>query len=548
MAVTRPKRLVRFLTSIIEEIPSCEYRSYPLFDYYNHGLHYETSPKAVKPPRTQEEKIVQSRHTQYTTFALQGIPSTTAYLELTSPLPTCVKESSPQQTPSFSERHLQCVWADSRLRPKSITSREGDMIKVIDPGQWNLEAGPDFLNAILLIGPDQRRIQGDVEIHIAPADWNHHKHAEDPHYQRVVAHVTYTAGKSPLTSLPPGTVEISLKEEISAQPSFSFESIDLTAYPYSVLPETPRPCAHELQKWLPERLGTLLEAAGSCRMQQKADKIAYKLKDDSPDNVIYRELLGALGYKQNTAVCRELAERVPYETIRYLDPLEGYAVLLGVANLLPARPSARWDSGTRAFIRLAWDAWWRQQAEWQHAIIPKATWTLSSVRPQNHPIRRLAAAATIACNPESISARLAEIDCSDTILWYKGIAELFVPAHPLDYWNFRISFGSPIRDNPVAILGKPRLSALCANVLLPFLAVTGHPTETLIKALPPEQNNSIIRQTAHALFGRDHNPMLYSKSALRQQGLMQIFHDFCIRDRSGCEECALPSALKMNYH
>ena len=418
------------------------------------------------------------------------------------------------------------------------------MVTVIDPGTWNLEAGPDFLNSVLLIGPDQRRVQGDIEIHIDPSDWNHHKHAGDPHYKRVVAHVTYTEGKTPLTSLPPGTIEISLKNEISANPSFSFEAIDITAYPYAVLPETPRPCAHELQRWAPERLGPMLEAAGAFRMQSKAEKIAYKFEANTPDNVIYREIMGTLGYKQNTAIFRELALRVPYETMRRMDPLTGYAVLLGVANLLPSKPSARWDSDTRAFIRLIWDTWWKHQSEWQHLILPKRSWTLSSVRPQNHPIRRLVAAASIACKPDAISKQLSDPDCHNIDLWYQDIALLFTPPPPLDYWHYRISFGSPIRENTIAILGKPRMSALCANVLLPFLAATGLPTTSLINALPPEQNNSIMRKTAHSLLGRDHNPTLYSKSALRQQGLMQIFHDFCIQDRSGCEKCPFPAALK----
>jgi len=475
---------------------------------------------------------------------MPGAPSAALYESLLIEPSTRVRETSTGAAFHFTERHLQCVWADAHLRPASLVTRSGESLSVVDPGRWNLEAGPDFLDAVLLLGPERRRIQGDVEIHIRPADWVHHGHANDPRYRRVVAHVTYAPGNVSLDALPPGAVEVALREPLAASPSFSFESIDVTAYPYAALPDSPRPCAATLQGRDPDVLGSLLETAGVHRMQLKAERVATRLTKASADDVLYREILGALGYKQNTAVCRELAERVPYEAVRSLEPLAGYAVLLGVSGLLPSEPSPRWDAGTRAFVRLVWDAWWTRQAEWQGVMLERSDWNLSGVRPQNHPVRRLAAAAAFACHPESPANRLAATDTSDAATWRDAITRLFDAPPPLDYWHTRISLASPQRAKPIAIVGQPRLSAICANVLLPFLSATDVATTTLVANLPPEQSNAIIRQTAHALFGRDHNPVLYSKNGLRQQGLMQIFHDFCLSDRSGCQDCPLPKALQ----
>jgi hypothetical protein len=47
---------------------------------------------------------------------------------------------------------------------------------------------------------------------------------------------------------------------------------------------------------------------------------------------------------------------------------------------------------------------------------------------------------------------------------------------------------------------------------------------------------------AFALFGHDHHPALY-RSALRRQGLIQLFTDFCLNARAGCADCPLPAAL-----
>ena len=46
----------------------------------------------------------------------------------------------------WSERHLQCVWFDPELRPAGLKTGFGEDILVEDPGIWNSEAGPDFLD------------------------------------------------------------------------------------------------------------------------------------------------------------------------------------------------------------------------------------------------------------------------------------------------------------------------------------------------------------------------------------------------------------------
>ena len=52
----------------------------------------------------------------------------------------------------YSERHLQCVWFDEIYRPVVLHTLDGEEVMVESPGRWNLESGPDFLDAILLIG------------------------------------------------------------------------------------------------------------------------------------------------------------------------------------------------------------------------------------------------------------------------------------------------------------------------------------------------------------------------------------------------------------
>lgn len=463
-----------------------------------------------------------------------------AYRTLTAPPRGCVRQSAPGF--AHTERHLQCIWFDSALRPAELTTAEGERVNVISPGRWNLEAGPDFLDATLqLDGGDRRQLQGDVEIHIHPADWQRHGHGSDPRYRRVIAHVTYNAAAAPPDSLPPGALAIPLGEALAANPAFSMDAVDLTAYPYAVATGN-CPCAAILATWHPDRVTAMLEAAGAFRLEHKAARLAVALREQDADALLYRETMAALGYKHNAAPFRLLAARVPPAVLRPLAPLEAYALLLGVAGLLPPSPSPRWNPESRALLRRLWDAWWPQQSRWTPACLPASAWTLSSLRPQNHPVRRLAAAATLfAGNPQSPWQRLQTQwqrtgSIGDTAAW-------FAPPPPLEHWLHHLGFGGATRPTPVALVGSARRAAWGANVVLPLLAASGADMAALLPVLPPEQVNSVMRQTAHRLLGRDHNPSLYAKSNLRQQGLMQIFHDFCLAQRAGCATCPFADAL-----
>ena len=224
-------------------------------------------------------------------------PLAEAYARLLGSAPDSVREpQAPPYRPGFhwSERHLQCVWFDARYRPDVFPLTGGETLTVLDPGEWNLEAGPDFLNAALLVQPGARQIRGDVEVHVHPADWDAHDHQHDPSYDRVVAHVTWFAGPAPRT-LPQHVCALSLAEPILARPTLSLDDIDLKAYPHATLPPTPRPC-EALLKNAPDRARSLLAAAGHYRLQTKAARLRARLAQlGDRHQVFYEEVMAALG-------------------------------------------------------------------------------------------------------------------------------------------------------------------------------------------------------------------------------------------------------------
>ena len=175
----------------------------------------------------------------------------------------------------ITERHVQAVWYDAALRPKRLATRRGTPVEVVSPGEWNLGPGPDFTGAVLELGPERRRVVGDVEVHIRPADWDRHGHGADPNYRSVVAHVTWGCGPE-ARSLPPGAVSIWLGRFALANPAFSADAIDLAAYPYDRLPGEERPCSRALGGD-PDRAQALLAEAGRRRLAAKAERVRRRL-------------------------------------------------------------------------------------------------------------------------------------------------------------------------------------------------------------------------------------------------------------------------------
>lgn len=67
---------------------------------------------------------------------------------------------------------------------------EGESIEILDFGEWNMNAGPDFLFAKIKIGTTI--LAGNIEIHVKSSDWYFHQHSGDLAYNNVILHVVYT--------------------------------------------------------------------------------------------------------------------------------------------------------------------------------------------------------------------------------------------------------------------------------------------------------------------------------------------------------------------
>jgi len=479
-------------------------------------------------------------------FGAEYFPRSADYAPQRQPIPHLIKEPSMKgRAFAYSERHLQAVWYDPRWRPVNLKTHRGEEISVEFAGVWNLEAGPDFLGATLVVGPERRRITGDVELHIFPADWKRHGHAADPRYRNVCLHLTYFEGQLPDAELPPGALQAALRPSLKADPFFAFEHVDLTAYPYAGRADVP-PCRSVLSTWPVDDRSDFLDAAGHERMRRKTERYAAMISERGIDQVLYEAFMIALGYQHNKQAFHDLSFRLPVESMRVLaggDSDRAYALLAGMSGLLPDDMKDEWDEETRTQVRRWWDVWWRNR-EHLPAPMTRAQWRLNGIRPLNHPLRRMMAAAGLfASGLEGI--KLLErwvAGPSDELT--KRLMESMAPVKSA-YWSSRISLGGNAQATPIALLGRDRLDSMALNIVIPMAAACGFDpgqVRALMSAVKPEATNQVMKQTAYYLFGPDH-PSCLCRTANQRQGLLQVFHDYCLNDRSRCRQCELPQRL-----
>jgi hypothetical protein len=297
----------------------------------------------------------------------------------------------------------------------------------------------------------------------------------------------------------------------------------------------PTPCSRIIERWTPDERAALLESAGEERLRRKAERFAVSIQERGADQVLYEEVLCALGYKQNKAPFRHLAELVPVKRLREEargDLQTAYALLMGAAGLLPKQMKANWDAETKSFVRTLWDLWWKKRERWEHRIMTAGSWRLAGLRPMNRPERRIMAAADLFVR-HKIPER-SEHFIARARRWLESAKGI--------YWDHRLSFSGGRQNPSSALLGETRIDAILNNVFIPFLAAHGIRPARWLDRLPAEADNAIVRQTATALFGSDFPPSL-CHNGLRQQGLIQIYYDFCLNDRSRCAACELPALL-----
>ena len=422
----------------------------------------------------------------------------------------------------LTEMELQAHWFAGDFG-REFRTVDGRAARVVQFGVWNREAGPDFAEAaVSLDGGAPAR--GSIELDPEARDWERHGHAENPDYENVVLHVFTRAGTSEFFTR---TVQH------RHVPQVLLDVASLTSEPPNPQPAAiPGRCCAPLRALPEEQAREVLLGAAQFRLRKKAAALATLTELHGADEALYQALAATLGYKSNKLPFTLLAQRLPLKLLRKGD---ADALLFGVSGFLPATDLAAFDADTRSYVRGLWERWWPRRAEFERLAIAPAFWRMAGQRPANHPQRRLAALAGIIRHWPKIRALR---DCCAPVEVHEFFAQLRD-----EYWDHHYTVSSRPAAKRMALVGASRVTEMLANVFFP-LAIAADPTRwTGFKTLRAPLANQRVDVAALRLFADSPRAGEFLKFAALQQGLLQVYEDFCLRDASDCEQCPFPRQL-----
>jgi len=266
-----------------------------------------------------------------------------------------------------------------------------------------------------------------------------------------------------------------------------------------------------LQPDLQERLQTegiekFLDFLGDERLKQKKARIENLLKIADPDEALYRELMLALGYKNNKVQFLELAMILPYSAIRKLKSQDMIQkVLLYRAGFSKSKEDLPEDFDFSLKME-------------------KSVWQYKGTRPANYPEKRI----------EGIS-RLMFYSLEDGLysLFEKKIMENY--SQKVDK-KIAMNFSRAIMQifTATRAVGKTRAMEICFNIILPFFIVIFEQrgeskyADFLYKSYdlhPPLASNSITRTMGAQVFRDEKNDARRIVTSVRRyMGLILLYY------------------------
>ena len=353
------------------------------------------------------------------------------------------------------EEFLHYLWKYSLYDPEKLVDGSGNIIKVIRPGEYNRDSGPDFFNARISL--DRTVWAGNIEIHTRSSHFDTHGHQNDQAFDNVILHVVAENDKKVFNS----KGEEILTAAISFDPELYERYISLINNPYIIA------CQENIKEIDSFLMRHWLNALLIDRLKNKSELISriYEETGNDWEETFYRLLSRYFGFRINTEPFEMLASALPFRIIRkHSDNLfQIEAMLFGTAGMLEEGlfKDALSDEYYRSLIK----EYRILSAKYSLKPIHGWLWKFSRLRPANFPTVRISQLAAMLSVTGGLFSRVLE---SSGIIQLKELFEVTAS----QYWDDHFIFGKKtrtIRKNT----GSQAVSIFLINAVIPVIFVYG---------------------------------------------------------------------------
>lgn len=448
------------------------------------------------------------------------------------------------------EDFVQKLWNGQRFFNANLISIDGKDVRVLKPGVWNREEGPDFMHAEIEI--DGKLLVGDVEIHVKSSEWYSHKHHLNSRFNRVILHVVLYGDDFNLRTRLQNGRRISTLELLKWIDAPIGDLYDEMTQAEEDATNFCRVTGNRLHI---DNLKNVFKTLGTERFLEKADAVRLLRTRLNFEQILYEGIMEALGYSQNSKPLRELAQRVPFSVFDYKSEHEIQAILFGVAGMLPTQiekplPKSETDNPYIVALEKLWEVSEHTKNE---VCMDASKWHFGRIRPNNHPARRIVAMSQLIfqCKGSLMMYFLptcemaVNLETSITLREIRNKLLNLLTLEPSGYWVTHSNFGKGGTKN-AKLIGSDRALDILVNKILPVAYIWAVESEskklqdailTLYSDYTKMQDNSIIRQVGKHVFN-DVQPMrMIRPTAQIQQGIIRLYKNYCIDQL--CDLCPI---------
>ncbi|MDG1475890.1 MAG: DUF2851 family protein [Vicingaceae bacterium] len=419
------------------------------------------------------------------------------------------------------EDFLHYIWKYKLFNTSNLVTSNGEVIKLINFGLHNTDAGPDFFNGKIEVG--ETIWAGNIELHVNSSDWIKHKHQIDKAYDNVVLHVVYNNDQQILDK--EGNVIPTLELKDLIEDSLIKKHNKLIHQSGSGIA-----CGRQIKTIDTFTINTWLNRLAIERLERKSAEIqsTLKLNKNNWEETFYEYLFKYFGLKVNALPFELLAQNTALKII------EKHHTIFSIEALLYGQAGYLENNLEDEYYTILKKEYHFLKTKFDLTPLDKSVWKMLRLRPSNFPTIRISQLANLLSNQTRLFAKIIEAETA------KELQTLF-NIKASDYWDTHYQFGEVVENDTSKKIGIATVNTIIINVIVPFTFVYGKAKQNeqlvekalkLLESLKTE-NNVIIRNWADL--------GVKSSNAMESQSLIELKNNYCSQKK--CLICSIGNKI-----
>lgn len=418
------------------------------------------------------------------------------------------------------ENLLHFVWKLKLFSTAQLKSTNGEIIEIISAGTANLNTGPDFLNAKLVI--NNQLWAGNVEIHLNSSDWYVHNHEIDENYDSVILHVVWEHSVDVFRKSNQPIATLELKNYISK------ELLDNYRQLFSKNKNWIN-CEKDIESVDSFILTNWLERLYVERLENKSEQIQNTVNklNNNWEAALFVLLAKNFGLKINSEAFMNFANSFDFSIVRKvsgnLEQLE--ALFFGQAGMLSNNYESEYFENLKKEYHFL-------KVKFQLTPISNGQIHFFRLRPNNFPTIRLSQLAMVYHSHQNLFSKIME---TEDIKEFYGLFDLATS----NYWETHFTFETASKKS-IKKITKPFIDLLLINTIIPlkFLYLKSLGKNDISSVLAIIAN---IKPEKNEIISKFNELNIKSKTAFETQALLQLKNEYC--NKQLCLNCAVGKEL-----